>query len=207
MEELIVFLHSIAPLSPKLEKWLRKIIKKYEYKEGNIILEPGKKCDKIFFVIMGLVRIYHVLNGQEVSDWFIKEGDVCISVGSFFDQSDSEEFLVALEDCECWGINFEELEKTFTKFIEFNIHGRKISNHYYAELYRRSSALKRQTPYRKYEMLIDGNQSFLKRISPDHMASYLDVGRTTYFDIKKEYMKSKKQALARARRLGKTNGI
>jgi CRP-like cAMP-binding protein len=207
MEELIIFLHSIAPLSKKLEKWLRKIIRKYEYKAGDKILVPGRKCDKIFFVRTGLIRIYHMLDKQEVSDWFIKEGDVCISVGSFFDQSDSEEFLVALEDCECWGINFEELEKTFAKFIEFNIHGRVISNRYYAELYRRSSSLKRQSPDRKYEMLIDKNESFLTRISPDDMASYLDVGRSTYFDIKKNYMETKKGELRRIRRQGKTNGI
>ncbi|HEY4291393.1 MAG TPA: Crp/Fnr family transcriptional regulator [Puia sp.] len=207
MEELIFYLHSIAPLSEKLEKWLRTIIKKYEFKAGDKILEPGHKCDKIFFVKTGLIRIYHMLDGQEVSDWFIKEGDVCISVGSFFDQSDSEEFLVALEDCECWGIKFEELEKTFVKFIEFNIHGRKISNRYYAELYRRSSALKRQTPDRKYQMLIDKNESFLTRISPDHMASYLDVGRSTYFSIKKDYLKSKKRESQRSKRLGNTNGI
>jgi CRP-like cAMP-binding protein len=202
MEELIMFLHSIAPLSPELEAWLRTIIRKYEYKAGDKILEPGRKCDKIFFVRTGLIRIYHMLGKQEVSDWFIKEGDVCISVGSFFDQSDSEEFLVALEDCECWGINFEELEATFAKFIEFNIHGRIISNRYYAEHYRRSSSLKRQTPDRKYEMLIDRNESFLTRISPDHMASYLDVGRTTYFDIKKNYMESKKRELRRNKRMG-----
>ncbi|HMI59771.1 MAG TPA: Crp/Fnr family transcriptional regulator [Puia sp.] len=202
MEELIMFLHSIAPLSPKLEKWLRKIIRKYEYKAGDKILVPGEKCDKIFFVSTGLIRIYHMLGKKEVSDWFIKEGDVCISVGSFFDQSDSEEFLVALEDCECWGINFEELEKTFTKFIEFNIHGRKISNRYYAELYRRSSSLKRQTPQRKYEMLLDKNETFLTRISQDDMASYLDVGRRTYFEIKKNYMASKKAELRRNKRRG-----
>jgi len=207
MEELIIFLHGIAPLSPKLEKWLRSIIRRYVYKAGDKILVPGKKCDKIFFVRTGLIRIYHMLDNQEVSDWFIKEGDVCISVGSFFYQIDSEEFLVALEDCECWGINFEELEKTFAKFIEFNIHGRIISNRYYAELYRRSSSLKRQTPDRKYEMLIDKNESFLTRISPDDMASYLDVGRTTYFKIKKSYVKSKKRELVRIRRGGKTNGI
>ena len=207
MEELIMFLHSIAPLSPKLEKWLRKIIRKYDYKAGDKILVPGEKCDKIFFVRTGLIRIYHMLGKKEVSDWFIKEGDVCISVGSFFDQSDSEEFLVALEDCECWGINFEELEKTFTKFIEFNIHGRIISNRYYAELYRRSSSLKRQTPQRKYEMLLDKNETFLTRISQDDMASYLDVGRRTYFEIKKNYMASKKAELRRNKRRGKNNFI
>ncbi|HEY4287772.1 MAG TPA: cyclic nucleotide-binding domain-containing protein [Puia sp.] len=72
MEELIFYLHSIAPLSEKLEKWLRAIIKKYEFKAGDIILEPGHKCDKIFFVRSGLIRIYYMLDDQEVSDWFIK---------------------------------------------------------------------------------------------------------------------------------------
>ena len=52
----------------------------------------------------------------------------------------------------------------------------------------------------KYEMLIDKNDSFLVRISPDDMASYLDVGRTTYFDIKRDYVESKKRELQRAKR-------
>jgi CRP-like cAMP-binding protein len=206
MEELILYLQSIAALSPKLEEWLRTIIRKYSFKAGDKILEPGQVCDKIFFVRNGLIRIYHMLNQEEVSDWFIKEADVCVSVDSFFDQTESEEYLVALEDCECWGITFEELEKTFVKFPEFNVHGRIISNRYYVQLYKRSSSLKRQTPERKYKMLIDKNEDFLTRISPNHMASYLDVGRRTYFNIQRAYVEAKKRENARVKRLWKYNG-
>ncbi len=193
MEEVIQLLHFIRPLSPKLEKHLRSIIRLKKYRAGDIILSPEEICQNIFFVSKGLIRIYHLSDGkEEVSDWFIREGDFCISVGSFFEQTPSGEYHVAMEDCECWGISFDELEDTFNHYPEFNVHGRIISNRYYSELYYRTRSLKRASTFKKYEHLMEGHPDFLLRVSNSHMASYLDISLSSYNKIKSRYLELKR---------------
>lgn len=206
MEELIMMLQSIAPLSPDLEKRLRSIIRPLRFKAGELILSPGDVCRQIFYVEKGLIRIYHMLGKNDITDWFIKEKDICISVGSFFDQVESKEYHKALEDCECVGISFDELQQTYIDHPEFNLHGRIISNIYYVQLDNRCSTNKRRKPDEKYEILLKDKPDLLQRVSANDMASYLDVGRWNYFKIKREYLAKSKATLDRDRRLGRSPG-
>ncbi|MBS1659512.1 MAG: Crp/Fnr family transcriptional regulator [Bacteroidetes bacterium] len=201
MEELIYKLNLIRPLSPKLEKWLRSIIRPLTFEPGQKILVPGQICDQIYFVQKGLIRIYHMLDDAEVSDWFITNMDICVSVGSFFTQTPSREFHVALERCECWGILFPELIETYKRFPEFNIHGREIVTEYYVKLDNRSSILKRLDRDKKYEHLLATNPDFLTRISIKDMASYLDVSESTYKRMKKNYIEKMGAEAARKKRI------
>jgi len=129
-----------------------------------------------------------MLGNRQVTDWFLKEDDICISVGSFFNQTKSKEYHITLEDCVCWGITFKQLQKTFVLHPEFLLHGMKISNRYYEALDDRSSFLKGQTPENKYEWLIGQNPDYTNRIKIADMASYLDVGERTFKAIKAEFL-------------------
>ena len=184
-------LQFISPLSPELEKRLRRIIRRIDFKKGDEILKPGEVCTRIFFIKTGLIRIYHELGEKEITDWFLKEGDFCISVGSFFRQVESREYHVALEDCECWGISFEELENTYALYPKFNVHGRILSNTYYMELDYRTSRSKGKGAGEKYEDLISKNEDFIDRISISDMASYLGIGDSTFKAMRAQYIKKK----------------
>jgi CRP-like cAMP-binding protein len=197
MEQLLYKLSLIAALSEGLEKRLRAIIKPLNFKAGQKILVPGEVCSRIYFVERGLIRIFHMLGKNEISDWFITDMDICISVGSFLEQIPSREFHIALEDCVCWGISYEELEETYRLYPEFNLHGRKIETEYYVKLDTRTSLLKRQRADFKYENILRTNPGFLTRITIKDMASYLDISETTFKRYKNLYIKKKAREAAR----------
>ncbi|MBN9386211.1 MAG: cyclic nucleotide-binding domain-containing protein [Chitinophagaceae bacterium] len=131
MDQLLQLLTNIGPMSPALLAHLRSIIRPMRFKKGELILEAGTIASHIYYIESGLVRSYYMLNEKEVSNWFMKEGDLFISVLSFFRRTPSVENHVALEDCVCWGTSYDELEKTYELFPEFHNHGRIISNEYY----------------------------------------------------------------------------
>lgn len=187
MEKLILLLDRVAPLSPRLRAHLRKIIKLKKFKKGEVILPAGQVGGHIYYIEKGLVRSYYILRRKQVSNWFMKEGDIFISVLSFFRQIPSVDMHVALEDCICWGISHEELEKTYELFPEFNKHGRLISNEYYCRSEERHIALKRQKKEHKYEILMEKDPGLVSRINNEHMASYLDVSPRTYDNMRKKY--------------------
>lgn len=187
MEKLILLLEYFAPISPTLRAHLKSIIKPVYFKKGEIILREGEIANFIYYIESGLVRSYYMLNGKEVSNWFMKEGDIFISVLSFFRQIPSMDTLVALEDCVCWGISHKELEETYKDYPEFDKHGRLISNEYYCRSELRHIERKRQKPEQKYEILMEKDPDLVARVNNDHMASFLDVGLRTYNGIRKAY--------------------
>jgi CRP-like cAMP-binding protein len=199
VQKLIQLLDAIIPLSAGLEKHLRSKIRRIDYQKGDIILAEGAVCQSIFYIESGLVRSFYRLNGKEVSNWFMKEGDICISVLSFLRQTPSYDILVALEPCLCWGITHGQLEETYKKYPAFNVHGRMISNEYYCRSEERIFAMRRQAPQDKYEQLMKQDPELVLRVPNSQMASYLDVGGRTYDMIRKVY-REKMQSMARKNR-------
>jgi hypothetical protein len=67
----------------------------------------------------------------EVSSWFMKEGDVIVSVESFFKQKPSYESIQALEETTVHYISYDELQFIYKNFLEFNFVARVLAEHYY----------------------------------------------------------------------------
>ncbi len=109
MEALIKLLHAVYPLSPALQAHLRSKIECYRFKKGKNIVTAGEIASHILYVEKGLVRSYSIVKGKRASNYFMREGDIVISVESFLQQIPAYETLEALEDCVCWGISHAEL--------------------------------------------------------------------------------------------------
>ena len=71
MEELLQLLRSVGPMSRALEQHLRKKIKPRYYRKRDLLLRPGEVAGLILFLKKGLVRSYSVLEGKDVSNWFM----------------------------------------------------------------------------------------------------------------------------------------
>jgi CRP/FNR family transcriptional regulator, anaerobic regulatory protein len=129
----------------------------------------------------------------------MREGDVCVSIMSFFEQAPAVDNIVALEDCECWGISFDQLEEAYRLFPEFNYHGRVIDNKYYLLSERRNLWVLRQTPEDKYAQIMETDSDLVERITRSHLASYLNVSERTFYKIHKDYLAMKKKAAKRSK--------
>jgi CRP/FNR family transcriptional regulator, anaerobic regulatory protein len=193
MEELLQSLLSIAPMSQPLLAHLRARIKRIEYEKKELILREGKIANMIFFIQSGLVRSYYLLGGEEITNWFMKEGDICISVLSFLRRTPSVDILVAEEPCVCFGITHEELEETYKLFPEFNIHGRIITGEYYCLSEDRSIALKRLTPADRYALMMEKDPDLISRVSIQNMASFLNVKTRTYQKIRLDFTETNRK--------------
>src|SRR5215203_6565534 len=99
MEAFLSYLHAIHPLSTGLTSHLQSILKIKKVNKRDHLLRAGHVCHIICFIQRGLLRSYNINGEQEVCSWFMKEGDVIISVESFYQQLKSFEAIQALEDC------------------------------------------------------------------------------------------------------------
>lgn len=131
MEDLINFLNSIRPMSAELEAYLRSILTQRFVRKKEIIIKEGQISRNIYFIKTGLVQGYEWKKDRLATTWIMKEGDVINSPISFFRQIPTGESIVPLEDCELWGITYQELQTAYERYPEFNVHGRLLTEEYY----------------------------------------------------------------------------
>lgn len=185
MTELIQYLNSIHTLSPELVEHLSNILKKKEVLKSELLLKHQAICKNIYFIQKGLFRCFYLKdNDKEVSSWFMKTGDVIISVESFFKQIPSNENIQALEDSSVYFISYTELEFIYKKFLEFNFIGRFLTEKYYCESEQRLFWLRMNSAKEKYNLLLKNYPELIHNISSTHIASFLGITLETLSRMK-----------------------
>ena len=153
-----------------------------KYKKKELLLREGEINDRMFYVQKGLLRVYFISeDGKEINTWFVKENEFISSVNSYYNETPSEEFIQALEDCEI--ISFKK--STYSMVLK---HNHKLALFAIKQLYIKLCEYSDQCQYlrilsaeKKYEFLKNRNPEVLERVSQKHVASFLGI-ETTYLN-------------------------
>jgi CRP/FNR family transcriptional regulator, anaerobic regulatory protein len=175
MDTLLHYLDSIYPLSEGLRAYLSGILKEKKLSRRQYLLRAGHVSRAVCFVHQGLLRCFYHREDQEVSAWFMKEGDVVVSVESFFGQKPSLESIQAVEESVLYYITYEELQYGYRHFMEFNFIGRVLTEQYYILSEQRLRALRLQRGQERFEYLQENHGELLGRVPDRHLASYLGI--------------------------------
>lgn len=184
MNELLAYLNSIHPLSEETKDYLLEHLKNIEVPRKDFILKQGRVCYSIYFVKEGLLRCFYIKNDKEINSWFMKEGDVIVSVESFFDQIPGYENIQALEDCVLYYINHDELQYLYNNHPEFNFVGRVLIEKYYKLSEQRLYSLRMQKAAEKYNFMMNNFSHIIQRVPSKHIASYLGITEETLSRIR-----------------------
>lgn len=92
MEQLLGFLNSVYPLSASLADHHDEIIKTKQLNKKELLLKAGHTCRQIYFIEAGLLRCFYIKGDSEVCSWFMKEGDIIVSIESFYRQINDNTF-------------------------------------------------------------------------------------------------------------------
>ena len=184
MEKLFNLLESAGPLSPELRQYLQSIIKIRQLAKNDFLLKAGHICMNICFVESGLIRCYYNKGDKEVCSWFMKEGDLVISIESFYQQKESYEFIQALENCTIACIGYSELNYIYLNFPEFNFVGRLMTEKYYQLWANQLYALRMNQAPERYQWLLNNHADLVLRVKAKYLASYLGITEVMLSKIK-----------------------
>lgn len=184
MEELLHYLNGIYPLSENLIAYLSVNLKTMHLKKKDFLLKKGHVSKDICFINQGLLRCFYLIDDKEVCSWFMKEGDVIVSVESFFNQTASYEFIQALDNCIIHYITYEELQFIYRNFPEFNFVGRVVTERYYTLSEQRLYAMRMQRSNDRYAYLMKHHAELILRVPSKFLASYLGITEVTLSNIK-----------------------
>jgi CRP-like cAMP-binding protein len=175
VEDLLQYINSIYPLSDPLREHLVSKLKRREIPKKEYLLKAGHVCRNICFINRGIFRCFQTHNNIEVSSWFMKEGDLIISVESFYKQKQSNESIQALEDCVVYYLEYAELQYLYRNFLEFNFIARVLTEHYYTLSEQRLYSLRMQRAPDRYAFLMEFFPEYIQRVPSKYIASYLSV--------------------------------
>lgn len=184
MEKLLEYLNSIHPISQSLLEYLSLNLKVKTLQKKDFLLKKGRVNTEICFVQSGLLRCFYMIDEKEVSSWFMKEGDVIISVESFFTQKESFESIQAVEDSELYYITYEELQFIYKHYAEFNFIGRVLTERYYTLSEQRLFSMRMQRARDRYLYLLEHHAELILRVPSKYLASYLGIAEPTLSTIK-----------------------
>jgi len=184
MQTLLDYMDSIHPLSLTLREYLTQILKERHFLKREYLLKAGHICRSICFVEKGLFRCFYHKGEHEVCSWFMREGEVIVSVESFFEQRESYESIQALEDSAVYYIQHSELEHLYRAYPEFNFIARVLLQKYYTLSEQRLYAMRLQSAGERYHYLLENEPELVLRVSNTDLASYLGISRETVSRIR-----------------------
>lgn len=184
MISLLRYLRAIHSLSEPLRDRLEDIIKEKQLARKDYLLKAGQICGNIYFIEQGLLRSYYSDGKKEISSYFFKEGDICISAESFFTQQYGQENIQAIENCIVQYISYEQLQRIFREFPEFNFIGRILLEKCYLLLVQRFTAMWMQSASDRFEWLAREFPELLQRVPAKYLASYLEITEGMFSTIK-----------------------
>ncbi|WP_035566301.1 Crp/Fnr family transcriptional regulator [Hymenobacter sp. IS2118] len=187
MTQLIAFLNELQPLSSPLQEAILAATVRTRLPAHHLLLKPGQVARQVYFLESGLVRGYTLLHGREISSWFMQQGDFVISILSFFTQQPSEEYLELLETGTVYAIHFDELQRLYREFPEFNFIGRKLIEKYYVLSEQRAQHLRSRTAAERYEALLRDFPTIFQRVAVQHIASHLGMAPETLSRLRRRY--------------------
>ena len=101
IEKFITYLQTIEKIEETDLQKIRQKFKSKKCKKKEILISNNQVCDKVFFIIKGMLRAYYVdEKGLEKTRLISIENEFCSNWASFHNLSKNNEYIQCIEDCE-----------------------------------------------------------------------------------------------------------
>lgn len=159
------------------ENWLM-IQPMFEYLEipkSGSLLEAGKPCKYISFIVEGCLRIFIHHDGKEVTRQIFFENAFVTELSSFTAQVPSQYDIDALENTRLLNLSYENINTLYAKSPAFLRLGKTIAEQTASFLIRRNVEMVTDSARQRYDTLIKERPKVIQRVPQHIIASYLGI--------------------------------
>jgi CRP-like cAMP-binding protein len=159
-------------------------LKQVEILKKNNLLEVGKNCDFVAFILDGAFRFYNLVDGEENEIGFFFTNDFVSNYRSFLTNTPSEHYIQALKNSTVLIFSKKDLNMLYEKHKNMERLGRIIAENLFLEVVRRLDSFQYATPEERYQALVNRNSKLLQEIPQYMLASYLGIKPETLSRIR-----------------------
>ena len=174
MLQLFQFLNGIQPLEEELQAYLIGHLQHKRLEAGENWIRLGQVCSSVAFIEEGLVKSTYKRKGKSYIHWFLREQDVMIAVGSFFEQLPSRETIVAIEPTSLYYIDFATFKHLFRRYESFQWIAIILLTRYYMQSVDRTSLVRLLRSDRFLDFM-RSEKELVPRLSQRDIAMYLGL--------------------------------
>lgn len=148
--------------------------------------DADKICTKSYFIYKGLLRVYFLKDGKEISEYFPAENEWCNSPKSFRTRQKDIYYIDTIENVEAYCLHVDDLVFLFNNFLEMERYARLSMGTVFGHLMERITSLRFTSAKEKYDHFTATYNDIHHRIPLGMIASYLGITQETLSRIRAE---------------------
>lgn len=173
-----------TPLSNEAFAEFLRITSTRSLKKNEFVLRQDAICKHIYFVKTGMVRIYYLKDGRDITEWFACEREFCFSITSYFHEVPSKLIIQCIEECEITYLPKSGLERLADENLEVSRFYRSLFAGSLIGSQLRMESIQFETALQRYQALMNNNPEIIQRAPLKHIASFLGISFETLSRIR-----------------------
>lgn len=154
---------------------LESILVPTKYQKGDAILREGDVCTCIYWIAKGLIRMFYIKKGREMTEHLAAEGSTVLCIESYFQEKPSKLQIVALETTVVYTLPRPLLEQAAMKSLNIQMLYRKMLEESLIDSQRKADMLRFESAQSRYENFVKAHPELILRAPLVHIASYLQM--------------------------------
>lgn len=191
MQKIKEVLSNLIQLSDTEWHTFKNLLSEKTYPAKATLLHAGKTATELYFIVQGLLRIYHLEDGKEISTYFACDDQFVSPFASLITQSPSFQYIEAVEPTSLYSIPYRRLTELYQASSSFEKLGRILAEQNYLCMVERMLILQTKTAKEKYLDFIKNNPPKIVQRTPQHqIASFLGIAPESLSRIRRELVTS-----------------
>lgn len=184
----IIFQHFAAyiPLSAALKNELAARIVFKQFKKGELVHHANTICTRSYFIQKGLMRIYFIKDGKEISEYFCAEKEWVNSPRSFIQQQPDIYYIDTIEATDSFYLEVKDLVFLFDHFPEMERYARLSMGTVFGHYMERITSMRFTSAKERYAHFCSTYHDIYHRIPLGMVSSYLGITQETLSRIRAE---------------------
>ncbi|MDN5215627.1 Crp/Fnr family transcriptional regulator [Fulvivirgaceae bacterium BMA12] len=162
-------------------RWKIKKVPKNEF-----LIKKGMVEKHFYFVNKGVLRAYHIKDGEEICIGFTYDNDFSGGYDSFLTEKPTQFYIQALVDSELLAISREDMNLMFDRYKSVERWGRLFNEKLLLGKGLREVAILSYSAEERYRRLMTQSPHCLQLIPQKYLASYLAMTPETFSRLRKK---------------------
>lgn len=186
-EKVIALMSSYVSFKPEDFEIMIQRCTAINLSKNEIWEKEGKIGKYLGFVNKGILRQYHVKDGQEYTQAFNAEQEYIGNYISYLTNMPATTSIQALEDCELLVMTFDDIQKLYDEVPSLDRFGRLYAEQLLIDLHAKTSNLLQDTPEERYYQLLKEKPDLHARVKQYYIAQYLGIRPESLSRIRKRH--------------------
>ncbi len=175
MKNTVNSIRKFYPISDKSIEEFTAQLEKKTVAAKELFIEGGKMNNYVYFIEKGLCRSYCIIDDEEITTWFSREGDITFALLALYRNKPGFEYVESLEETTMYAIKIDSLNKLYATNIEIANWSRVVHQECVLSLQTRRIERLQKSAKERYEILLKEQADLFARVKLSYLASYLGM--------------------------------